>query len=382
MKRLRGLKMASFLVAISAFGSGSAHAAALTTPALTGPLVANPNPFTLDGGDFGNIYVTGAVSGLAMAQSNSSQAPGDTQTLIDFTNAQISVQKTEGFFQFYVQAGQYATPSLGLPYQRATTASTAFGAIPVAYAKIAPTDNFSIVAGKLPTLIGAEYTFSFQNINIARGLLWNQEPAISRGVQANYILGPVTFSLSLNDGAYTNKYNQLSGLLAYAVSSTDTISAVGSGVLGAVSNPLAPVASQSVYNLIWTHLDGPWLITPYIQYTEVPTIGAFPSTSSWSGAVLTNYAFDSNWSLGARAEYIAQDGGFDPMLYGHDSSAFSITVTPTYQYKVFFARADISYVKADAPSFFSSQGFPGPGFGRSGANTDQERLMLEVGILF
>ncbi len=182
MKRLRDLKMASFLVAISAFGSGSAYAAALTTPALTGPLVANPNPFTLDGGDFGNIYVTGAVSGLAMAQSNSSQAPGDTQTLIDFTNAQISVQKTEGFFRFYVQAGQYATPSLGLPYQRATTASAAFGAIPVAYAKIAPTDNFSIVAGKLPTLIGAEYTFSFQNINIARGLLWNQEPAISRGV--------------------------------------------------------------------------------------------------------------------------------------------------------------------------------------------------------
>lgn len=382
MIRFRGLKMASFLVAISTFGCSSAYAAALTTPALAGSLVANPNPFTLDGGDFGNIYVTGGVSGLAMAQSNSSQAPGDAQTLLDLTNAQISVQKTDGFFQFYIQAGQYATPSLGLPYQRATTASAAFGAIPAAYAKIAPTDNFSIMAGKLPTLIGAEYTFSFQNINIERGLLWNQEPAISRGVQANYILGPVTFSLSLNDGAYTNKYNQLSGLIAYAVSSTDTISAVGSGVLGTVSNPLAPVANQSVYNLIWTHLDGPWLITPYIQYTEVPTIGAFPSTSSWSGAVLANYAFDSNWSLGARAEYIAQDGGFDPMLYGHGSSAFSITVTPTFQYKVFFARADISYVKADSPSFFSSQGFPGPGFGRSGANPDQERLMLEVGILF
>lgn len=380
MIRLYGLT--SFFLALSAFGIGGANAAPLTTPALTGPLVANPNPFTLDGGDFGNIYVTGAVSGLAMFQSNYSQAPGDTQSLIDLTNAQISVQKTDGLFQFYVQAGQYATPSLGLPYQRATAASAAFGAISVAYAKIAPTDNFNIMAGKLPTLIGAEYTFSFQNINIERGLLWNQEPAISRGVQANYILGPLSFSLSLNDGAYTNKYNQLSGLIAYAVGATDTISAVGSGVLGTVSNPLAPVANQSVYNLIWTHLDGPLLITPYIQYTEVPAIGAFPKTSSWSGAVLASYAFDSNWSLGGRAEYIAQDGGFDPILYGHDSAAWSITVTPTYQYKVFFARADLSYVNADGPSFFSAQGFPGPGFGRSGTNTDQGRVMLEVGILF
>jgi hypothetical protein len=378
MIRLHGPTL--FLATLCAFGN--AHAAALTTPSLTGPLVANPDPFALDGGDFGKIYVTGAVSGLAMFQSNYSAAPGDAQSLIDLTNAQISVQKTDGLFQFYVQAGQYATPSLGLPYQRATSASAAFGAIPVAYAKLAPTDNFNIMAGKLPTLIGAEYTFSFQNLNIERGLLWNQEPAISRGVQANYISGPMTFSLSLNDGAYTNKYNQLSGLIAYAVSATDTITVAGSGVLGAVKNPLAPVANQSVYNLIWTHLDGPLLVTPYLQYTEVPAIGAFSSTSSWSGAVLASYAFDAHWSLGARAEYIAQDGGFDPILYGHDSAAWSFTVTPTYQYKVFFARADFSYVNADGPSFFSSQGFPGPGFGRSGANTDQERVMLEVGIIF
>jgi len=380
MIRLRGLAL--LLVIAAAFHGNAAQAGALTTPALTGPLAANANPFAFDAGGLGNIYVTGAVSGLAMFQSNYSQAPGDTQSLLDLANAQIAVQKTEGFFQFYVQAGQYATPSLGLPYQRATMASAAFGAVPVAYAKIAPTDNFNILAGKLPTLIGAEYTFSFQNINIERGLLWNQEPAISRGVQANYSLGPVTVSLSLNDGAYTNKYNQLSGLVAYAVSSTDTISAAGSGLLGAASNPLAPVANQSVYNLIWTHLEGPWLITPYVQYTKVPATGGFPSTATWSGAVLANYAFDANWSLGGRAEYIAQDGGFDPVLYGHDSSAFSLTVTPTYQYKVFFSRADFSYVHADAPSFFSSQGFPGPGFGSSGTNTDQERLMIEFGILF
>jgi Putative beta-barrel porin-2, OmpL-like. bbp2 len=37
----------------------------------------------------------------------------------------------------------------------------------------------------LPTLIGAEYTFSFQNANIERRVLWNQENAVNRGIQLN-----------------------------------------------------------------------------------------------------------------------------------------------------------------------------------------------------
>ena len=381
MIRPQCLSVITLLIAMTA-ANGGADAATLSAPALSGPLVANPNPLAIEGGDLGTFYVTGAVSGLALFQSNSSQAPGDHQTLLDLSNAQISVQKADGLFQFYIQAGQYALPSLGLPYQRATTAGAAFGAIPVAYLKIAPTDSFNIEAGKLPTLIGAEYTFSFQNINIERGLLWNQEPAISRGVQANYISGPLTFSLSLNDGAYTNRYNQLSGLVSYAIGPSDTLSVTGSGVLGKATSPLAPLANESVYNLIWTHTAGPLSITPYIQYTEVPTIGVFPNTSTWSGAVLANYAFDPSWSLGGRAEYIAQNRGVDPVLYGHDSAAWSFTLTPTYQYKVFFARADFSYVKAVQPGFISTEGFPGPGFGQSGAKADQERVLLEVGILF
>ena len=75
-----------------------------------------------------------------------------------------------------------------------------FTALPVANLKIAPTDTFSIQGGKFPTLIGAEYTFTFENMNIERGLLWNQEPAISRGAQLNYTTGPLAFAFSSNDG--------------------------------------------------------------------------------------------------------------------------------------------------------------------------------------
>jgi hypothetical protein len=81
----------------------------------------------------------------------------------------------------------------------------------MAWARIAPTDNFYIQGGKQPTLIGAENAFTFQNMNIESGLLWAQEPTISRGGQLNYTAGPLAFALSLNDGFYSNRYTWLSG---------------------------------------------------------------------------------------------------------------------------------------------------------------------------
>lgn len=363
--------------------AGAARADALPTPAMTGPLAANASPMSFDSG-FGNIYVTGAISGLALYQTNHSTLSGDHETLFDFTNGQVSIQKTDGFVQFYVQAGEYSLPSLGLPYVRATTNTSAtFGVVPLAYLKIVPTDNFNIEAGKLPTLVGAEYTFTFENLNIERGLLWNEEPAISRGVQANLTEGPLSFSLALTDGAYTNRYNQLSGSAAWTINSSDSVTFVGSGDLGKVENPFLPVANESVYNLIWTHTSGPWTFTPYAQYTHVNSFaGVVPETSTWGGAVLANYAFNPNWSLGGRVEYIAQDNGYDPALYGQNSSAWSFTVTPTYQYKLLFARMDLSYVTVSHLFLFSSQGFPGPGFGTSGTQTGQFRALAEVGVIF
>lgn len=378
-----GMKSASLIGGSLLLAASAAYADALPTPSMSGPLAANASPMSFDGGPLGTLYVTGAISGLALYQTNHTQTPGDHETLLDFTNGQVSIQKTDGLVQFYIQAGEYSLPSLGLPYVRATTnTSNTFGAVPVAYLKIAPTDTFNIEAGKLPTLIGAEYTFTFENLNIERGLLWNEEPAISRGAQANYTAGPLAFSVAFTDGAYTNRYNQVSGSVGYTINPTDTVTFVGSGDLGKVENPFLPVANEEVYNLIWAHTAAPWTISSYAQYTNVPSVGVFPATSTWGGAALANYAFNANWSSGGRVEYIKQDSGYDPALYGNGSSAWSFTVTPTYQYKLVFARADLSYVTANHLSIFSSEGAPGPGFGTSGTETGQFRAMIEAGILF
>ena len=111
---------------------------------------------------------------------------------------------------------------LGTPYFNTPKATgDFFGPLPLANLKLAPTDTFSVQGGKLPTLIGAEYTFTFQNMNIERGPLWNQEPAISRGGQLNYTAGPVAFAFSLNDGFYSNRYTWLSGSAAYTLDNSN-----------------------------------------------------------------------------------------------------------------------------------------------------------------
>jgi hypothetical protein len=52
---------------------------AMTTPGMSAPLVANPNPFSFDAGPVGPVYVTGAVSGLGLWQNN--KAPDQEHSL-------------------------------------------------------------------------------------------------------------------------------------------------------------------------------------------------------------------------------------------------------------------------------------------------------------
>ena len=233
MKKLALASAAIFLTGATAALAQDATAAApaapasaaMTTPAMAGPLSANPNPFSVDLGDpLGKIYIGGAVTGMAYYQSSPTKAsPGDAASYMDLTNAQVTLQKTDGWLQFYVQAGDYSFPTLGSAYIKSSLATPAsFGVVPVAYVKLQGDGDFadwSIEGGKLPTLTGNEYNFTFEDMNIERGLLWNIEPAISRGVQVNYANGPVTLSLSWNDGYYSNVLNTLSGLASYVFSS-------------------------------------------------------------------------------------------------------------------------------------------------------------------
>ena len=375
-----------FCVSVAlALATQAAHADTLSTPSMTGPLMGDQNPTNFDAGPLGTIYLTGAVSGLALWQGN--VVPGDHSSLADFSNAQLFVQKTDGWFRFFVEAGGYSMPSLGTPYLHATKATDdLYGWVPQGFIKLVPTDNFSIQIGKLPTLIGAEYTFTVENMNIERGLLWNQEPAVSRGVQANYTAGPLAFSLSWNDGYYSNRYNWISSSVAYAIDGADSLSLVGAGNTSQtkfynIATPLAQNNSD-IFNLIYTRTIAPWIVQPYLQYSLLPknlSIGIAHTASTCGAGLLVNYTFNSNFNLSGRVEYIDSSGnltsGAPSLLYGPGSKAWSLTLTPAYQYKIFFARGDLSYVGA----VHTTPGFAlGPHF----TNTRQTRVVLEAGVLF
>jgi Putative beta-barrel porin-2, OmpL-like. bbp2 len=364
-------------------------------PGMAGPLAANPKPTSFDLGPLDKVYVTGVVSAFGQSQNNT--FPGDKSSQLDVDHAMIMINKPDGLVQFFMHAGAYSLPDLGVPYLRASDATKAFyGPLPQGFIKLAPTDNFSLLAGSLPTLIGAEYTFSFENMNIERGLLWNQENAVNRGVQVNYTAGPLALAASWNDGFYSKKYSWASVSATYTVDDTNTLAFIAGGnpKHTSVSTTATPLFqnNEQIYNLIYTHIAGPWTFQPYLQYTYVPPLpefGAPQSASTFGAALLMNYNFDSDstpagwrlagFNLPVRVEYISSTGdaanGASNLLYGPGSKAWSITVTPTYQYKIFFARAEFSYVGARNTT-------PGLAFGANGTATSQTRGLFEVGLLF
>lgn len=360
----------------------------VSTPSMEGPLSVNVKPASFDVPDFGKIYLSGAISGLGFVEDY--PFPGDKREVADVDNAQIFVQKVDGVFQFFLQGGVYSLPSLGAGYLSAGNADNIYGPLPVAFIKIVPNSSpFSVEIGKLPTLVGAEYTFTYENMNIFRGLLWNQETAISRGIQVNYTFGPVAVSASWNDGFYSSRYNWYSGAATWTINPASSLELVISGNAGStdyspgLATPLVQNNDQALENLIYNWTQGAWMLQGYVQYAASPAnkyVGYRSEGVTTGFGLLANYAVpNTSFNLSARAEYISSNGtptdGAPDVLYGPGSDAWSFTFTPSYQAGVFFTRAEASFVQANDV-------VRGEGLGANGTNKSQVRFAIETGILF
>src|ERR1700691_5775465 len=113
-----------FALGLSAFGqtpaptspapdAQAAAAPAPPPPAITGPLANMPSA-VFPAGAFGNLAVNGILSGMGTVQNN--HVPGDDTAQRDLSNGMVFLQKTDGWFQFYLQAGAYNIPELGVPF--------------------------------------------------------------------------------------------------------------------------------------------------------------------------------------------------------------------------------------------------------------------------
>ncbi len=362
----------------------AAAPAPLSTFILTGPLQWLP-PATFDAGPLGKLSVNGIVTGFAQFQNNS--APGDDKAQATLSNGQIFIQKADGKYQWYVQAGAYTMPTLSVPFVNAqNTVNNNFGPVPVAYLKLPVGKTTQFLIGSLPTLMGAESTFTYQNFNIERGIVWYQENAINRGIQVNQTLGKyLSASLSWNDGYYSNRYSWLSGSMTY-IKGHHTLVYDGMGNLGqtAYTTAATPVANNSyMHAVIYTYTKGPWIISPYFQYSKLPTnakVGVPTGTSATGGALNVSYAFKSGFSLPARVEYLTSsgsptDGSINLLGFGAGSAGATFTATPTYQKGGMFVRSDLALVHATNYA-------PGSVFGKTGTDANQFRAVLEFGFIF
>ena len=357
----------------------------MANPAVAGPLNANPSPAVFDAGPvIGKITVDGVVSGLALIQNspaNDAFGKENNRAYGDISNGQVIINKSDGVVQFYFQAGVYSVPVVAEPYYKASKYdSETFGYIPQGFLKLVPNAAFSVEIGALPTLIGDEYTYTFENYNIERGLLWNQEPAVSKGVQLNYTKGSWAFSFAVTDGYDSGAYTAISGLATYTFKNSDTLAFAAEGNASQPKvNTFTTPAQQNdgmIYNLIYTHTQGPLTISPYVQYGNSQYIPGVSAGGNTEGvALLTKYQFTPAISLAGRLEYIGSSGAANLLGYGDNSNAVTLTLTPTYQKGIFFARGEFSFASI-------GNGTAGDMLGGNGRQGDQFRGVFETGLMF
>ena len=355
----------------------------------TPDLLPNQVPTQLSIPEFGEIDFQAIATGIGMVQTN--PAPSDYNSLVDVANAQVILKKDAGLIQFYFQGGFYSTPSLGTTYQRsAIQTKDAFGIVPLASLSIAASENWLYTGGKINSFGGFESTFTYQNANIDRGLLWNQTSNVSKGFQATYKEGGVSTAITLNDGFYSNQLSWMGASFNYRLDEKSNASLVWAGAIKANSTNtfITPVLQNNsqIFNAIYTYESGRWSITPYLQYTYIPansSLGILTSAQTSGAAILTNYRFPNNAlgnvTLPFRFEYITSTGkgnlNSPNLLYGPGSAAWSATVTPTHQFNRVFVRGELSYVQAVNAS-------AGLAFGSTGNSKNQSRAMIEFGIWY
>ena len=373
------------------------HSPAPTTPTPSASASTSPSPqpsstsltlgpLTIDGVLSGFTSYTSGINASGSLDTANGQ---DRASRGDLSNAFVIVNKAAGTLRYGFAAGAYSIPVLGFalnPTLQNGANTSLYTALPSVYLMYAPTASFNIEAGKLPTFTGQESTYTYENPNIERGIIWNMETAVSRALRLNLTGSKFNAGLEADDGFYSGNRLGVQGQLTNTPNSNLTLEFVF-----VVPNASAPgnitssVANKRLYNPLLTYTNGKWTFSPYLLWVQSPAARALGYTSSESafGAVFNaGYAMNPEWNLAARLEFGQngssagdKSGNANLLGYGPGSSAWTYTLTPTYRKGIYFARVDLSQVNVN--------GFtPGLAFGTAGTQRNQFRTVFETGLQF
>jgi Putative beta-barrel porin-2, OmpL-like. bbp2 len=373
----------------------AASPSALPAPAASATPTSSPSPSSTSL-MLGPLTVDGVFSAFSIF-TNGVNATGSLDTATgadlpnrtDVSNAFLIVNKESGTFRYGFAAGAYNIPVVGFALNKTTQTganTSLYGAVPSLYIEYAPNSSFNLMAGKLATFTGQEDTYTYEDANIQRGIVWNMETAVSRGVRANFTGSKFTGAVEVNDGFYSGNRLGNEGQITNTPNSNTTFEFVW--VIpnsSAPANTTASIANKRLYNPLVTYTAGKWSFSPYALFVDSPASSALGYTSeehAFGGVFNVSYAFNSIWSLPLRVEYGQSGSSTKDMSpnanllgYGPGSSAWTYTLTPTYRRGIFFARAEGSIVNV-------SNFAPGLAFGTNGNHSNQSRTGVETGIQF
>jgi len=277
-------------------------------------------------------------------------------------NAFIGVSKTASDqspfgFALWVSNGAWA-PTVGI--EPLPSSSNSF-TVDLAYAEL-KRGALYLQAGRLLTNIGGEAPYTWQNVNIQRGLVWYGEPVFYNGVRIGGDLGTFAFYAGVNDRDTGD------GKMALEAGISTTLKNTSVSLNLLVPDKRDEWNTKTINLTVGTELAG-IPVTVYADYLSTPQPG--DDADSVGVAALAELPVNEQLSVGARVEYVNNDGDGDNYGIGVGNNAWTFTLTPKYQVSQYlYLRAEASYVKL------------GNDYYQKDVTDSEVRLGAEVGFVF
>ncbi len=371
--------------------------------------MSGPTAIQIDGGPLGPLQLSGGIDGygyyLTQTNNNGNLPFTDKSNGAEVGSALVELQKTDGELQFTIEVGSNGgTAALGTAFGQTSINTFTTGPLYAGYITVAPKGTpFTFSAGQLGSLEGWESGIDWNNSNQLTTEIFYVQNSQNRGVSANYTQGPINATVTFGDGYDTGVFNFIQFLATYSVNSSNAASVYGGanlsrtglnaysyGTTNGSQNTVAfdgpEYVNSDLIGAFYSYTMGNLNLVPEVQYQYAKRdakIGITKGTDNYGAALFADYTIGTSpYSIGAWGEYwSSHTSSADNIAWfiGPDSQGVGASLTPTWQYKDLFVRADGGYLYLTR-----NKGPDGTkyGYGKNGTGRGIFAGTLEAGLLF